>query len=164
MTTLVAGIEVRGVIASVVPPSVIEVLAAALAIVAILGFAVMFVIDIYRIWSAPAGQTPVDNQAFLYVATALAALIGGFVAVSFGVKPPSSGSLITRNVQSLGRLLLVGPVELIGSAYLVIYLALAVAAIVTWVGRPSETTALVKNLALTFVGLLIPIVSAYLQG
>ena len=84
MTTLVAGIEVRGVIASVVPPSVIEVLAAALAIVAILGFAVMFVIDIYRIWSAPAGQTPVDNQAFLYVATALAALIGGFVAVSFG--------------------------------------------------------------------------------
>jgi tryptophan-rich sensory protein len=137
-------------------------------VIALVAFAVMFGSDIVRVWSAPAGRPPADNQAFLYIATAIAALVGGFVALSFGIKPKSSaavvqGSLLRRNVHSLGKLLMLSPGEVIGSAYLVIYLAIAVAACATWAYHPDETTPLVKNLALTFVGLIIPIVSAYLE-
>jgi hypothetical protein len=152
--------------AGVVPPSVIRFLAGALAVVAVLAFAVMFTSDIVRVWSAPAGQPPADNQAFLYIATAIAALVGGFVAVSFGIKPSKASpqeSLLKRNVHSLGKLLMIGPSQVIGSAYLIIYLVIAVAACGTWAVHPNETTPLIKNLALTFVGLIIPIVTAYLE-
>lgn len=60
--------------------------------------------------------------------------------------------------------LLFGPKELIGSAYVIVYLVLGIVAVTTWIAHPNEITGLVKNLALTFVGLLIPIASAYLTG
>jgi hypothetical protein len=44
-----------------------------------------------------------------------------------------------------------------------VYIVLGIAAAVTWVFNPNETSALVKNLAVTFVGMAIPIVGGFFR-
>jgi len=124
-----------------------------------MALAALIVIDIIRVWSASAGQPPNDNSAFVYVATAVGAFVGGFVAVGFGIKPQQTQvaeSRARRNVRSLGFLHMFGPKELIGSAYVIVYLVKGVVAVATWIAHLNEITGLVKNLALTFVGLPFP--------
>jgi hypothetical protein len=75
-----------------IPNAVVRWIVALLALAAVLGFAVIFGIAISKVISAKDGMPPkADEAAFVYVATGLATLVGGIVAVGFGVpmpKPP----------------------------------------------------------------------------
>jgi len=127
-----------------------------------LAFAAIFVWAIVQTWASAPGMTPKTSDSFSYVSTALAALVGGIVAVGFGLKqpptnPPSAGRL-ARSLDGLSRL---GVSQVLLILYVLLYFACGFGALVTWVLRTPETPELVKNLAVTFLGMLIAIVGAF---
>jgi hypothetical protein len=70
------------------PHSVVAFLKGFVVFAALVAFASMFGVGIYKTWTTASDHPPVFNEPFLYIATILAALIGGIVAVGFGQKPP----------------------------------------------------------------------------
>jgi hypothetical protein len=159
-----------------IPPPVIRALVAFLALGSIIAFAVIFGVGIGDVVSAKNGTPPNPNDAFLYVATALATLVGGIVAVGFGVpmptpqkdesgpgRPAGNPSLVSQSIDGLGSLAvpLTAVRQVIGALYAIVYMSFGVAAGVVWLANSEETSDLVKNLATTFLGLVIPIVAAY---
>jgi hypothetical protein len=135
-----------------------------LVFLAIAAFTVLFAMAILQVWQAPSGKPPEYGEPYLYVATGLAALVGGIFAVAFGVKK-ASGGLGGPNFTTLGSLPNVpeAAAAILGGVYALAYVAVGVAALATWVLRPDETSDLLKNLATTFLGLALPIVSAFFQ-
>jgi len=156
---------------AVIPDIVLRALAALLAVVAGVGFAFMFGDAISDVWAATDGQPPRQTESYLYVATTVAALVGGIVAVGFGVPGPANGdgggrnALLATNVTGVGSLVLagLGPAAVIGSLYAIVYILWGLAALVTWMMMPDQTSDLVKNLATTFLGLALPIVSGFFR-
>jgi hypothetical protein len=170
------------------PPGVVPFLKGFIVFAAIVAFASMFGVGIYKTWTTTPDHPPVFNEPFLYIATTLAVLIGGIVAVGFGQKPPvppqgpsmetSLKSRLTseRGEVSLELALLLSTAYLAGlllsvtdprlcqkilaSLYAIIYF-FGIASILTWVVHPSEARDLVKNLATTFLGLAIPIAAGF---
>ena len=51
-----------------------------------------------------------------------------------------------------------------GSVYAMVYFIWGIAAVVTWIFFTAVTPDLVKNLATTFLGLALPIVTAFMRG
>jgi hypothetical protein len=152
----------------IIPSVIVRVLVALLAVGAIVAFAIMFGVGIADVWDAADGVPPTQSDAFLYVATAIAALVGGIVAVGFGVELPdnnANANRLTVSTTGLGTLAIPAnaPRAVIGSIYAIVYLILGAAALITWVTQPEETSALVKNLGTTFLGLAVPIVAAFFR-
>jgi hypothetical protein len=146
-----------------IPSIVIQVLKAAIALVAIVAFAWMFGYGMYKVWNKIASP---DNEPYLYVATSLATLVGGIVAVGFGQPPPKpSGSLPKDSFAGLGKLALgqkdLNWAAILGGIYAVVYVVFGIAAIATWVIEPNSITPLIKNQATTFLGMALPIVAAF---
>jgi hypothetical protein len=146
-----------------IPSQVIQVLKAAIALVAIVAFACMFGYGMYNVWRNVASS---DSQPYLYVATSLATLVGGIVAVGFSQPPPKpSGSLAQDSFAGLGKFAVaqrdLNWAAILGGTYAVVYVVLGIAAIATWVIEPNSITTLIKNLATTFLGMALPIVSAF---
>ena len=56
---------------------------------------------IVQVWQADPNKPPQYSEPYLYVATGLAALVGGIFAVAFGVKKVSAGPA-TPNLTTLG--------------------------------------------------------------
>ncbi len=135
----------------------------------IVGFAVLFAMAVTQVWQAAPGKPPQYSEPYLYVATGLAALVGGIFAVAFGVKQQQAGqpsqSMVGHNLSNLGSLPSVAPTPatVLGAVYAFAYVAIGIAALTTWVLHPNEVSDLVKNLATTFLGLALPIVGAFLQ-
>ena len=123
-----------------------------LAVAAILGFAALFGFGLIQTWQKRTPPPPEYSDAYLYVSTAIAALVGGIVAVAFGVEPPKPTLWVTDWNQGLIGL------------YALIYIILGVGAAATWVAKSDVTPPLVKNLATTFLGLAIPIVSTFFRA
>jgi hypothetical protein len=153
------------VIQTKVPPRVVAFLTVLIAIAGILAFLGMFGWGIYKVWTKNPNQ---DSPGFVDVATALAALVGGIVAVGFNQPPttPATG-LFSSNVGALGSFLTLRSnlnwQVALGATYAIIYVLLGIVAVVTWVAGPANPTPpLIKNLATTFVGLAVPIISSYL--
>ena len=155
-----------------IPEPVIRFLVALLALGAIVGFAILFGSGVQSVWSAAKGQPPTYNDAYLYVATTLGALVGGIVAVGFGVSTDTGGgggggggSLLEANLTGLGRIALpaVDAGALVGALYAIVYLLMGAVAVVAWVSHPNETSSLIKNEATTFLGLLVPVVAGYFR-
>ncbi len=149
-----------------VPAPVVQFLRTLIALVAIVSFAWMFGGGIYRVWHHASSN---DSDSYVYVATALATLVGGIVAVGFGQPPPNkTNSLAARNFAGLGKFATsVSRLDwgaILGGTYAVVYVLLGCAAIATWVsGHADPTPPLIKNLATTFLGMAIPIISAFFQ-
>jgi uncharacterized membrane protein YagU involved in acid resistance len=170
------------------PPKVRAALSAAAALIALLGFIVMFGMAILDTWGA---QTkPLYSDTFLYFATALAGLVGSTVAIGFNVELPTGAptaapaaaataaptSLAAANVSSLGNYLASDPRELVNFLgrnvrtimailYVVIYLVFGVAACIVVARKgPDITPDVLKNLASIFIGLLVLIVPAFFRG
>lgn len=152
-----------------VPPIIVRVLTVVLALGGIVAFTWMFGMGIYKVWvrnSAP------DSEGFVDVATAVAALVGGIVAVGFNQPStkPVKGRL--RRLRSGFRGLGAFAVQVnwdweawLGGLYAIIYVLLGIAAVVTWVAGPANPTPpLIKNLATTFLGLALPIITAFFLG
>jgi hypothetical protein len=140
-----------------------------LVFLAVTAFAALFAAAITQVWQASNGKPPQYTEPYLYVATGLAALVGGIFAVAFGVKQATtdskSQSLVGHNLRALGSLPNVPPnaATVLGGIYAFAYVALGIAAMTTWVLHPNEISDLVKNLGTTFLGLATPIVAAFFQ-
>jgi hypothetical protein len=156
------------------PEASARVLTAIVVLLVLIGFAVLFGIAITQVWLS--NSMPTYNPGFLYVATGAATLVGGVMAVAFNVRPPGSSSVRAPDGQPGPG----GPAPLsvvlrvvhavadqmpgiLATIYVAMYLAVGVAAIVTWVGRPDVTSDLVKNLATTFIGLVLPITGSFFR-
>ncbi|RPJ60333.1 MAG: hypothetical protein EHM23_10770 [Acidobacteria bacterium] len=141
---------------------VVQILTVFLALAALAGFALIFGQGIKA--SLPpknpgphlvteeqnGGQSGTDP--LIYVATALAALVGGIVAVTFGVE--STEQQPTKKTPFK---------DWLTAAYAVTYVLFGVAAVAVWVVHPTGTVELVRNLATTFLGLALPIVTQYFR-
>lgn len=158
-------VELTCVVQSGVPSGVVAALRILVTIAGLVAFVAMFGWGMYKVWTK---NTKPDTDAFVYVATALAALVGAIVAVGFGQKPPDhvSGPL-SSNALALGAFL-ISPrwdwAAVLGGAYATVYVLFGIAAIVTWVAGPATPTPpLVKNLATTFLGMALPIIAAFFK-
>jgi hypothetical protein len=92
------------------------------------------------------------DDPWTYVATALAALVGGVAAVFLGVQGERA------NVAFAGW----NASDWIRLAYVIIYIVYGSVAIAVWVTTGTDTSLLLKNLAVTFLGLVGPAVGGYL--
>jgi len=167
------------------PPSWIRGFMAVIAAGVFVGFGYMYGAAIIKVWASPDKKIEFPPE-YVYVATALAGLVGGVAAMIFNEKlpddpaarpaapagppaaqpttPSASGpaAAATAFVQAVipgdgkNRLFAV-----VSSMYVIGYFLAGVAAIVTWV-RVSENTAdLVKNLALISIGLFVAIARSF---
>lgn len=130
----------------------LDALKVVMALAAILGFVVLLGLGIVRTWRAKLPPPPSFSDGYLYVSTALAALVGGIVAVEFH-QQPLHGSFVAWIAANL-----------LIAIYALSYVVLGLAAVVTWVSRSDLTPPLVKNLATTFLGLAVLIVSTFVAS
>jgi hypothetical protein len=94
------------------------------------------------------GQADDIKDPYTYVATILIGLVGGVVAVMFGQKINLSAT---------------GWKEILSGLYAVAYVLMGVASVITWMFRTCESV-LVKTLALSFLGLLVPVVTGFFKN
>jgi hypothetical protein len=88
------------------------------------------------------------KDPYTYVATILMGLVSGVVAVLFGQKIDLAAT---------------GWKEILSGLYAVAYMLMGVASVVTWMFRSCESV-LVKTLALSFLGLLVPVVTSFFKN
>lgn len=145
---------------------------ALLSVLALLGFVVLYAVAIWNSWHSKPGP----DQNFVFLATSLAGLVGGFVASMFGQALPDAPNgpltFIKSYAAHVGRLVTAqrkgltsktgGPM-LIGLAYIIAYFAVGTAAIVTWLFIP-DLSDLIKNLALIVMGLMVAIAGTYMHA
>lgn len=129
------------------PPAALTALTVFVAFVLIAFFAGSFGLGIAQTWRAQPGNPPNYSDAFVYVATALASLVGGIVAVAFNATEGLSKAVDWVTVLTI--------------VYSVTYVLFGVAALLTWMFKARETPILLKNLATTFLGLAITIVATF---
>ena len=154
-----------------------EVLAAVVVSIVLALYAAAFGYSIAQVWLAQGAHAPVYNEALLYIATALATLVGGIIVVLLNVPqtgptPPAPAAPETpaphgrdpqprmKAPRAVMRMLSNLPAYL-GIAYVVVYLCVGTVAVLTWLVLPGVTSDLVKNVATTFIGLAILIVRGY---
>jgi hypothetical protein len=143
------------------PQRLIQILTIALALVVILGFGVIYGFEIYKSFRSPCRPSVVSavgepkvplediKDPYAYVATVLAGLVGGVVAVMFGQPVPKTAAEV-----NLWKAVLL-------TTYSSIYLLTGVVSVISWiVGCPSI---LIKTLSLTFLGLMVPIVTSFFK-
>ncbi len=150
------------------PPQVRTVLTIVITLAVLAGFAALFCWGIYATWTATA--KPVFPETYLYVATALAGLVGGIVAAGFGQKLPESSAVtrpsrMARNITALGNFVLAGQAfnaqQIVASIYAGVYVLLGLVAIITWVVKADVTSDLVKSLASVAFGLFLAIAQTF---
>jgi hypothetical protein len=150
-------------------------LVSVLVILAIIGFAAICCIAFYQTLAQNAA--PKFSEPFVYVANILAGLVGGIVAVGFGVTPPTGvKGLLSRNMVALGSFIVENqppargsalasagaPRELIGAIYALVYILAGVIAIGIWL-YDDKTPDLVKNLATVSIGMFVAIITAFFR-
>lgn len=161
-----------------------KVLEVVVVIIALIGYIAVSVYAFYEAFQSAGEEKFAFNTAIAYLASGLTGLVGGIVAVAFGVEhdtPPNDGAKNFRDKKPESRMSIktksLGSFssttksddngksgkEKIGMFYAIAYILIGVAAIVIWVMLDAETSQSVKNMATTFVGLLIPIVVAYFK-
>lgn len=139
-----------------IPSNFIAGVTAALAVLVIFAYAIVSVIAIADVWGAE-GLAPTTGEPITYIFTALAGLVGGIVAVAFGVSPPGEKLSGLANLTTSGLTIR----DWIGSLYVVVYLAVGAGAVATWIGNESTISDLVKNLAVVTLGMVVPIVAGF---
>jgi hypothetical protein len=128
-----------------------------LTVLVLIAFVWLFAPELWRELMTPtrtfsqqiAAQQVTDPRT--YVTTAVAALVGGVVAIFLGVEGAKADLANTWEW-----------VDYIRVVYVVVYVLFGSAAIVAWVRNSDGTSLSVKNLAVTFIGLVTPAVAAYL--
>ncbi len=161
--------------------------AAAIAIAAIVGFTFMYSRAILLGWNTPDKKVE-HNPEYVYVATALAGLVGGVFAMVFKVEPPPANpqqaavavvnsndgttestptndppvvNRGTRILHALNPLSHQKLLDAMTAIYAIAYFSIGVAAIATWVRLGANTADLVKNVALISIGLFLAIARTF---
>jgi hypothetical protein len=114
----------------------------------LLGFLIVYAQEALLIWRK---QKPLENDARTYIWTAISVLVGSVTAFSMGVKFPDQAVLLSVLSPEKWRAIYAG-----------FYTITGLFAVVTWAIRTGWTSALMKNLATTFLGIAVPVVSAWL--
>ena len=154
---------------------IVQIITIALALLAGLGFVGVYGWEITKAWTKPCPKTKpevvlsqgqnvdqsqsastnsITGQAddikdpYTYVATILIGLISGVVAVLFGQKI---------------NLTATGWKELLSGLYAIAYMLMGTASVITWMFKSCESV-LVKTLALSFLGLLVPVVTGFFKN
>ncbi len=105
------------------------------------------------------------NSSLTYVTAALTGLVGGIVAARMGVtelEPEPHmrsrfrgvGTVVSRTQNNRQS-------EVYGIAYTVAYIVIGVTSIIIWMILDKQVLPNVSNMAMTFLGMLIPIVSVF---
>jgi len=155
-------------------------LAGLVAILAIAGFGFLYGYGIVLCCIAPTGTTPSFNPEYVYVATALAGLVGGVVAMTFNEKLPDAPPQATRQAGATGptpsasgfragltaikNTFTEGKIDVlafISTAYVIVYFFVSFFAIAIWIKRSDHTPDLIKNLALIGIGLFLAIARSF---
>jgi hypothetical protein len=156
----------------------VQILTIILAFACILGFAGIYGWELYKGFSncpkgtstallkndgteAQVGNAPVSpndiKDPYTYVAGALAGLVAGVVAIMFG-QPVSKTTLGIKAALGTNDWKV-----LLSSTYAAIYFLVGIAAIVEWVVPKACPSILIKTMALTFIGLVIPVVTSFFK-
>ncbi len=145
-------------------PRAKDLIAMVLAVLGLIGFASLYIIVIWRVWNNAQASPPQSydpTEPIENVAIALAGLVGGFVAATFGQpfeqsKPAASASLPQwlkycwrgftgrsawlfswgRRGQERGQPALASdmtPQEWLGVVYIIVYFMVGAVALITWV-------------------------------
>jgi hypothetical protein len=162
-------------------PKVARFLAGSVALAAIAGFAVMYGRAIWFVFTSKVD--PVTSKPeFVYVATALAGLVGGVVAMFFNEQlpddttgpqqrknePPTTPSKTGLKAAGLALKRSIYPADgrdrlfsIVSSIYVIVYFIIGVLAIIALVTASSSMPDLVKNLALISAGLFVAIARSF---
>ena len=153
-------------------------LAAVIAILVICRFAILYSYAYWRSRFHPDSLHEFPTLQYVYVVKALSGLVGGVVAMVFNHKLPdkrshsgmvrsasaanakASGLRVGLSALQTSATLKAGLLEIVSVAYVLIYFAAAIAAIVTWIIVKDNTPDLLKNLALISIGLFVAILHA----
>ena len=146
----------------------------------ILGFGYLYGHGIFVCWFAPPGTSPTFKPEYVYVATALAGLIGGVVAMVFNEKlpdapapqtpkpapndPTPSASGVDATLAAVKNSVVGTKADfltIVSAIYVLVYFAAGVFAIITWVKMSEHTPDLIKNLALICIGLFVAIARSF---
>lgn len=155
------------------PSQVRDILEVVVASAVIAGFAMMFGVSIYRRLK---DQDTNENENYIYVATALAGLVGGIVATAFGQQLPAAANTASNPVpvqQPVASGNSLNPIDLwqdwtgqqrLFAIYGFVYVILGILAIFTWAvrgkGTGSKESRLVTNLASVSIGLFVAVAQA----
>jgi hypothetical protein len=135
--------------------SLTNILTQVMVLITIAAFAALWFYIFLHVWRSTA--PPVFNEAIQYLAPILTALVGGIVAMAFGVSLAHSPQSF---LEASAALLSFKPSTWIFGIYIITYLLLGAGSGVLWVARTDVTPPLVKNFAMTTVGLVVAVVSA----
>lgn len=151
--------------------------AVGLAVICLLGFTIIYSFELYKgarscqesssvnkaddrtpsnvAAGNPTSGDPNDiKDPYAYVVTILTGLVGGVVAVLFG-QPTSKNSALSATDWKSWLLV----------AYGAVYILAGIAAVVEWMlSHASCPSILVKTLALTFLGLVVPVVTSFFRS
>jgi heme A synthase len=156
-------------------------------ILAIGGFIALSVFVMYKTCKTTGNVNINDN--LLYVANFLTGLIGGIVALGFGIPAPNgkvtNDNLLNRKMLGLGGLVVIGnlfpersksksPVgtnednnlnakRILGFTYALSYIIIGVVAIVIW-STDDKPPEIIKNISTVFLGMITPIVVGFFKG
>jgi len=161
--------------------NLLRVFAGLIALALIAGFLFMYGFIIWKCWNATDCSKISVTPQFVYVATGLAGLIGGVVAMMFNEKLPvttqsvaSAGANNGQVVSATGADATIraatavltpsarDALQSISVLYVIGYFATGLAAIITWVMIEIEVLDLIKNLALITFGLLLAVARSFL--
>lgn len=156
-------------------PTVRLMLTILITILIIGGFAAVSIWGLVLTWQSQ-DQPATFSDQYVYIATALAGLVGGLVAAGFGQRLPESdasraaageppqGRMASR-VAGLGRV--VFPTDkktwqqIVASIYAIVYILVGVATIITWAMKGDACPLLVKNMATVSFGLFLAIARGF---
>lgn len=113
----------------------------------LLAFAGIFIQEALLIWKK---QKPPENDTKTYIWTAISVLVGSVTAFAMGVEYREHPVLLGITTVEWRAI------------YASLYTATGLVAVLTWAIRTEWTSTLMKNLATTFLGIAVPVVSTWL--
>jgi hypothetical protein len=142
---------------------------AALSLAALLGFIYIYGRAMIEMISTP--TQPVFSDAFIYVGTALAGLVGGVAATGLGQGAMGARQNRAKSVLAgLGTWLAPNQAEnfqqTLALIYTIVYIVFGVAALLLWISAKPEEPVLpmIRDLGLIFLGLALATVQAFVGG
>jgi hypothetical protein len=135
-----------------------------LSVVALVGFVIVY----RKLLATPWTEQVQPKANFEFLASSLTGLVGGIVAAAFGQKlpdPPGQHVTLTRRLNAFGKFM--SPFDheqarkILAAAYVLVYIAISIWAIVVWAGDHPYTPKLTNNLAVVSIGLFAAIVTSY---
>ena len=131
----------------------------------LVGFVWMYIILFRGDWS----ETNQPTENFLNLASMLTGLVSGVVAAMFGVSVPRGGGAGVGGSRLAAMGAWISPIDAttlkqwLAIAYVIGYLAMAIWAMIIWVGPPDEhRPQLIDGLATVAAGIVVAVIAGFL--